>query len=223
MIGRDVDAFLLTARRLGLVSTSSSGLEPGHIAAWNQKFGIEVGSNVVPWETLISIPRGSSVVSQRLAVGSLAREGSPLLEVSQPQTSMDCAVPDPEAAPSDARLRLRSNGSDLKIGRVVTHPRANGEAGYLRVHLVGRLAPASAELGIQFSGAGKEVLAAPLGAVGTDSSGEPIVIETTGEKSSQRTVRVNLGESAAGWVAIEGEGLEVGTEVLLFSPKESTP
>lgn len=168
-----------------------------------------------------SVPPGSVIEQVDAGVGQVVTARTPLLVLSRNAGRLSCSVPGSVALSVGEHLRAASTGSGTVSARVVSVDSANSENGerHAVVQTTQAAALAAADLIIPIQATPAPVLTVPAGAIWLSPHGGFEVREIV--RGGVRPVRVQLGATAAGYVAITGRGLSSGDPVELNSASGS--
>ena len=154
-----------------------------------------------------SVPAGSEVAEIDAAVGEVVTRGTPLMVLTARTPTVTCQVPGTAAI---------SAGERLSIGVVRSVGPADPASGQRDVVVALARSSASAEptdLVLPLRVTKTAVLTVPAGGIWVGAAGSFVVRKVVG--GNVQSVRVHVGATAGGYVAISGGGLAAGDEVQL--------
>lgn len=211
--GPDVEALTGAMAGAGWIDRRTRSLGAGALAAWYAHTGL-APADAIRWRDIVTVPRGARVGAAEVAVGDPVTRGQPLLTVTARARAFSCQVPDPVMSTEAADVRFVVSGREDGVAALVVHARDEESSGSIDVTPARDVRGDTARLGIEATGTRTPVLTAPLAAVKVGADGDPAVVVVT--DGTAREVPVELGESAQGWIEVDGAGLGVETSVRLF-------
>lgn len=212
--GADVRAFETALKRAGFIARVDDLLEPATVAAWRRHADHAGRGDRIKINSLVSVPRNTILDNLASSKSKEVKRGDVLMTLTSGVGAYRCEVPDIPKDVVPGRLTFQVDGAILKDAVFVLHQREEDKPGYAEVRLKKSVTAEEGQLGITAASSKGSVLAAPLSAIKTDSSGEFGVVVIDG--ANQRQVPVGLGVSAEGLIEVKGEGLDEGVRVLLF-------
>jgi len=219
--GPDVAAFEKALHQAGVIGKANSVLDADTVHAWHHTYAPAGPSNRIRVATLVAVPADTEVSSVMVTVGQAVKPGTPLLELSAGSNQLRCEVLNPSGSITPADVTLDVAGKTVPAASLTVHPRTDDEPGYVLVKPKDEVADGAAvRLGIVSASSDGPVLVAPLSAITTSSNGAPSVVVVDGDV--RREVPVQLGVTAQGLVAVSGDGLADGVQVMLFGAADET-
>lgn len=219
--GPDVAAFEKALHQAGVIGKANSVLDADTVHAWHHTYDPAGPSNRIRVATLVAVPADTEVSSVMVTVGQAVKPGTPLLELSAGSNQLRCEVLNPSGSITPADVTLDVAGKTVPAASLTVHPRTDDEPGYVLVKPKDEVADGAAvRLGIVSASSDGPVLVAPLSAITTSSNGAPSVVVVDGDV--RREVPVQLGVTAQGLVAVSGDGLADGVQVMLFGAADET-
>lgn len=213
--GPDVRMLTAAMAQAGWLAVASDRLEASDVSTWHERTGLEA-EQTIRWRNLVVVPPKARVGAAQVSVGDGVKANDALLTVRAHGRAFTCEVIDADPSLDTATVRFEVAGEPAGVAHLRVSPRNDESPGSIEVTPEGTELQGSAQLGIVSGGTDKPVLAAPLSALRTDTDGGTVVEAIDGERS--RTVQVDVGASAQGWVEISGSDLDPGTRVRLFGP-----